>query len=44
MKDYCTLWPDRWKTYDWSFCCALHDELYADPDMPRSEADQYLRE
>lgn len=21
MKDYCTLWPDKW----WSDCCMVHD-------------------
>lgn len=42
--DYCTLWPDRWKTYDWSACCATHDELYDDPAVPRAKADAWLRQ
>ena len=24
----CTLWPDRWGSYDLSAACALHDEDY----------------
>jgi len=47
MKDYCTLWPDRWRvfiggkwlSYDISGCCRMHDERYADASLLRKAAD-----
>ena len=28
--DTCTLWPDKWGSYDLSAACLLHDEDYAE--------------
>ena len=28
-KDWCTMWPDRWRGVDFSLCCKEHDEDYA---------------
>jgi len=47
MKNYCTLWPDRWRvfiggkwlSYDISGCCRMHDERYADASWLRKAAD-----
>ena len=30
MKDWCSVVPDRWKSYDMSGCCMLHDFDYED--------------
>lgn len=47
MKNYCTLWPDRWRVwvggkwlkYDISGCCQIHDEQYGDASWIRKAAD-----
>ncbi len=49
--NHCTLSPDKikkfiggqWLTYDYSFCCALHDERYETHEISRKEADEELR-
>lgn len=41
-SDFCTMWPDKWITYDYSACCQRHDEAYADPFISRWEADVEL--
>lgn len=38
-KDYCTVVPDRWKDYDMSGCCKLHDEAYEE-GTNRAKADK----
>jgi len=40
--DFCSFWPDRWRTYDYSSCCEIHDADYADPKVGRLEADNRL--
>ena len=40
--DYCSAWPDKWISYDYSACCKRHDEDYADPKVGRLEADNRL--
>ena len=40
--DYCSMWPDRWRNYDYSACCQQHDEDYANPKVGRLEADNKL--
>ena len=40
--DYCSAWPDKWISYDYSTCCKRHDEDYADPKVGRLEADNRL--
>ena len=35
----CTFAPDKIKTYDFSFCCALHDDEYRKGDRTRFEID-----
>jgi len=42
--DYCTLAPDRIKSYDLSGCCLLHDEGYAAKTAARAQVDQEFRE
>lgn len=37
--DHCTAVPDRWKSYDMSGCCLIHDEDYAAGTKTRLEAD-----
>ena len=41
-SNWCTMWPDRWINYDYSVCCMIHDEDYADPSVSRWEADVRL--
>ncbi len=41
-SNWCTLWPDRWINYDYSVCCKIHDEEYADETISRFEADVNL--
>lgn len=41
-SNWCTLWPDRWINYDYSACCKIHDEDYANPGISRWDADLAL--
>jgi hypothetical protein len=39
MIDYCTAFPDRLGSLDWSQCCRLHDLAYADSLTAKLTAD-----
>lgn len=43
MKDYCTLAPDKFKTYDMTGCCLLHDIDYEEQTKTRKQADLDFR-
>ncbi len=39
MKSYCTLAPDKIKTYDLFGCCKMHDDDYSAKIKSRLQAD-----
>jgi hypothetical protein len=41
-SDWCSAWPDSWRSYDLSGCCHRHDNDYADPRVSRWVADVRL--
>jgi len=41
-SDWCTMWPDTWREYDYSLCCQQHDLDYANPFITRWDADVAL--
>lgn len=41
-SDWCSFWPDRWRTYDYSLCCKQHDDDYENPEVSRWEGDVSL--
>ena len=42
-EDYCTVVPDRYKDYDMSGCCAMHDDDY-DGQVGKLKADKAFLE
>lgn len=41
VQDYCTMWPDRFGSVDWSDCCRAHDIAYA-TNVVKNVADKAL--
>ena len=41
-SDWCSFWPDRCISYDYSACCEQHDRDYENPEISRWEADVAL--